>query len=154
MAPTRLVALALAATIFAASGCGGANNKSSVSLTRTDLIIRADAICRRVNTLHNSITITSQADEARVLQPLAVYERSALTSLDKLTPPTSMAGDWNEILANFRTLIDDTEKLAEAVKSNSLKQDQGLSETLNSTRKQINVIATHDGFQDCTRLGS
>jgi hypothetical protein len=178
MAPTRLVALALATTALAASGCGGANsgagaensgasasssgsnnsngsgNKPSTRLTRAELIARADAICKRVVALRDSIVITSPADEARILPPFAAYQLSAVAALAKLDPPSSMAGDWNAILTSFRTLADDTEKVAKAAQSNSLQQMQSLSLPLNDVRRRITVIAARSGLQSCSRIGS
>jgi hypothetical protein len=178
MAPTRLLALALASTALAASGCGGGGNsgahasnsgngagsgadsnnsggsRSFVRLTRAELIARADAICRRVVAQRDSIVITSPTDEARVLPPFAAYQLSALAALARLYPPSSMGRDWNKFLASFRTLAADTEKVAMAAQSNSLRQMQSLSLPLNDARKHISVIAARDGLPSCSQIGS
>ena len=64
MAPIRLVATIFAAT-FAISGCGGSsenkvsNSEPHKTLTSAELISRADAICRRVNTFRHTTRITA-----------------------------------------------------------------------------------------------
>jgi hypothetical protein len=167
MAPTRLVALALTATVFATFGCGGGTNGGSGAgrvsgagggsqvskrLTRAELIVRADAICRRVNTLRHSTTIGSQADLARVLPPFAAYEQSALVNLAKLTPPASMVSDWRKIVSNFRTLAGDTEKVAQDAKSNTLSRARNLSVRLNRAGQRVSAVAARDGFKDCSQI--
>jgi hypothetical protein len=185
MAPTRLVALALTATVFATFGCGsgtgsgggagrasgagsvsgtssvsgasgggggGGGGQASKRLTRAELIARADAICRRVNTLRHSTTITSRADLARVLPPFAAYEQSALVNLTKLTPPASMKSDWNKIVANFRILAGDTEQVAEHAKSNTLSKVGSLSVALNHAGQRVSAVAARDGFKDCSQI--
>ncbi len=178
MAPIRIVALALAA-IFAISGCGAGNTSTSSSasatksanntgtaagatnanseaptkiLTRAELVLRADAICRRINTFRHSETITSSAALTRVLPAFAAYEQSAFASLAKLTAPASMRREWHKILANFRTLADDTQIVAENAKSNTLSKVQRLGLALNHVRRQISTKAAHDGFRDCSLI--
>jgi uncharacterized protein YceK len=165
MAPTRIVALTLAA-IFAISGCGTGKTSTSSSagsnattseaptkiLTKADLIRGADAICRRINTFRHSETITSPATLARVLPAFAAYEQSAFTSLAKLTAPASMRREWHKILANFRTLADDTQIVAENAKSNTLSKVQRLGRALNHVRRQISTRAAYDGFSDCSSI--
>jgi hypothetical protein len=166
MSRTRLAALALAATTLAASGCGGTTKSSSQAappaqaeshtqtgpLTRTELIAKADAICSRVNAQLASTAIRSTHDYARLLPQVAAYEQTELAELGKLTPPASMASDWQQILASTRTLAGDTAKIAEYAKSNNLKAARALLTTATTAQQQMLATAKRNGFKDCSRL--
>ncbi len=153
MSRPRLAALVLVVTTLAASGCGDSSGSSN-SLTRSELIARADAICRRVNAKLASTTISRPQDYARLLLPLAAYERAAVAEMRKLIPPASVANGWQQVLAGAQTLADATAKLGESVKGNSL---QGTPSTRSASiaaakgTQQMTAAARREGFKDCAR---
>jgi hypothetical protein len=176
MPRTRLAALALAASALAGSGCGGAAKPSSqVSQTassssssaraqtptapespsspssRSELIARADAICRRVNAKRASITITRPQDIPLDIPPLAAYEEAAVSAMRQLTPPASMANGWKQIVAASQTVADVTTKVGNAAKAGKLESTRSLDGVLTSATEQMLNTAKREGFTDCAQ---
>jgi hypothetical protein len=156
MSRRHLAALALVATTLAASGCGGSAG-SSGSLTRSELIARGDAICRRINAKLRATTVTSARDYARLAPPLAAYEQAAVAEMRKLTPPASMANGWNQVVSGAQMLADGTAKLGQyAQRSNPFQAHQTPSvhaafvATAEGMRQMV-AAAQREGFNDCAQ---
>jgi hypothetical protein len=163
--------LALAATMLAASGCGGATKSTSQRaapartesstatesssrtgpLTRAELIAAADLICRRVNAKHAATTFSSRASLARLLPMLAAYQQEADSAMRKLTPPASMAKSWKEMVADATTFTTAMAKLGEYVKANNVKGGYSVSHAGARANERLLAIAKREGFTDCAR---
>jgi hypothetical protein len=146
----QLTALTLAAATLAAAGCGGSSSKS---LTRSQLIAKADSICHRVNAKLTSANgqINSQQDIARLAPQLAAYEQEAVVQLSKLTAPATIASDWKTIVTAAGTLAQNTAKLGEYAKANNLTAARALVSTSKKVQQQMLAVAKRDGFKDCSR---
>jgi hypothetical protein len=146
-----VVAVLLATSVFAATGCGksssptgttaGAQPATSAApqttasdvassgsangkaLTRDAFIAEADAICKRIVAQRAAANgrLKSQQDLARQVALLAVYEQGALTTLSGLRPPGSMEGEWQRIAALVRRLAAETTKFGDDVKEGRVK---------------------------------
>jgi hypothetical protein len=136
-----LAALALAATILITSGCGG----STKPLSREQLIAKADPICRvAVETVsYANITPTKIVHFA---SRLAAAEQRAYTELARLTPPASIADDWQLILDGFRESARDFRSLAGAAHPGS---EGARFESLYGAVRGRAWTAREDGFKDC-----
>jgi hypothetical protein len=145
---TRVAAIALTATVLAASGCGS----SSKPLTRAELTAKANAICKTVTAKISSKSIKTQQEIARVAGELASFEQTALTSLSKLVPPTELEDDWKRFVAGAQTLAENTAKLGEYAKANNLKGAKGLIVSSEATQKQMVAIAKRDGLTACEQV--
>jgi hypothetical protein len=145
---TRVAAIALTATVLAASGCGS----SSKPLTRAELTAKANAICKTVTAKISSKSIKTQQEIARVAGELASFEQTALTSLSKLVPPTELEDDWKRFVAGAQTLAENTAKLGEYAKANNLKGAKGLIVSSEATQKQMVTIAKRDGLTACEQV--
>jgi hypothetical protein len=144
---TRLTALALTVMALAACGCGG----SSKPLTRAELTVKADAICKHVDAKlasTNKRTSTVQSF-ARLAPELASFEQMELAELSKLTPPAALANDWKMIVADAQILAENTAKLGEYAKANDIKGAQGLIALSEHTQQQIIATAKRDGLTGC-----
>jgi hypothetical protein len=135
----------LAASVFAAAGCG----KSAKPLTRAQLLVRADAICRRVNKKLSSTTIKTQQDLVRALPRLSGYEQEGLADLSKLIPPPSMENDWKVIIAGAQTIADNTAKLSESAKAKDLRAVRALITEIGKVEQHTAAIAKRNGFKAC-----
>ena len=145
---TRVAAIALTATMLAASGCGS----SSKPLTRAELTAKANAICKTVTAKISSRSIKSQQDIARVAGELAGFEQTALTNLSKLVPPAELEDDWKKFVAGAQTLAENTAKLGEYAKMNDLKAAKGLIVSSEATQKEMVTIAKRDGLHACEQV--
>lgn len=140
--------LVLAAVLFTTAGCGHTSNNAS--LTRSQLIAKADAICQRLQTTLESNNVGTSQDIGRVAPELASTERAALAELRKLTPPSELAGDWREILAGARSLAESTERLGEYARQNKYSSARRFIVSAEAVHHQMTAITTQDGFHDCT----
>jgi hypothetical protein len=149
MGRRHLATLALAAAaVLAASGCGS----SPKPLTRAELTVKADTICRSVTARLTKNAIKTQQDIARVAGELASFEQSALTKLSKLVPPAELADDWKQFIAGAQTLAENTSRLGEYAKANKLKASRGLITSSQATQQKMTAIAKRDGLKDCQQV--
>ncbi len=169
MSRTRLIALALVATALTVAGCGGstktvgATQASSVgstqssspsgALTRSELIAKADPICRRVNAEISAKVYRTAASIGQLAPELASFEQAATTELRSLTPPASLAQDWHQIVADNQTRAEDTAKLGEYIRAKKQAAANSLLISTGPIQRQMLAIAARDGFNDCSRPG-
>jgi hypothetical protein len=170
-----LLAPVMAATAFAALGCGGSAKtqstvatvmksasakakavvvaKSTPPLSRGELISRADGICARLSAEkhHNSILIKTIQAIKQYLPQFAIREQSAVGELARLTPPSSMEKDWGQFITGYRMLANSTTKLGEFVQSHTFGEARHLYGA--STRIEHATFATarHAGFKSCSQ---
>jgi len=166
MLNTRLAASALATIMLTASGCGESAKSSSHSalagssqleaqtkrpLNRAQLIAQADAICERVNTERDSMTIRTRADYARILPQIATYEQTALAEMIKFSPPKSMEEDWKQILNEIRTIAESTAKAGESFQSHHINPPTSLLTSAAAAGQRLSLVAHRDGFKACAQ---
>lgn len=146
---TRLSAVALVAAALLVAGCGGSSPKP---LTRAELTVKANTICRTMTSKLASKSATTQQQLARVAGELASFEQTALGELGKLVPPRELTNDWKEFVAGAQTLADNTAKLGEYAKSNKLKAAKALIIASETVQQQMVAIAKRDGLTDCQQI--
>ncbi len=148
--------LPLAAVL--ATGCGGTG--STKTLTRAQLIAQADPICAsasakrkearaRLGKAASFASPQALTTIAKTAPGLAAYEREAVSKLGRLNAPTSLAHDWQSMLAGLQRLANDTAQLGAYAKEKNVKQAEKLTSGSESTRKQLLAIAGRDGFKNC-----
>lgn len=177
MSPTRLAALALAATTLAASGCGGSSKTTSTStaaattapsstgststttaattaqhgkaLTKAQLIAKADAVCKRIEVRLHAQGAKTVSDVVRLAPQLAAYHQARAAELDRVTPPASLEADWKQIVAAMHTAAEDTVKFGEYTKANNAAGTQELQAAAIRLHQQTLAIAMRDGITKC-----
>jgi hypothetical protein len=177
MLHTQLAALALAAITLVASGCGGSSKTESTTtaaavstaatstattstpataepgkLTRAELIAKTDAICARINAKRSSTKFTKEQDYARLVPPLAAYEQAAAAELSKLTPPASMANEWQQIASRVQTVANDTATVGHDIVTKQDNAGGALLTKLTNILLQMNAIAKREGFTSCAQF--
>lgn len=143
-----LAALALAAIVLTtAAGCGG-----SKGLSRSELIAKANPLCRRANEALDSSKL-NPSNIAQVAPAVAVTVQQVSAELAKLTPPESMASDWKVMVDSVRRAGVGLGKLAQAAKTSSLaKPSQAYIEgekEFSSGQSDRSQIAQHNGVSEC-----
>jgi hypothetical protein len=161
---------------LAAAGCGGgsatpASSDAGVSnavstktiasstpvgppLTRSKLIARADAICKRRNTAIDAVKLAglTAADVARFASQSAALEQTALLELGKLSPPPAMTARWRAILAYDRKLLAAVLKLGEYGERHQTARINALARSTQRVKRELIAAAAHDGFRYCSRV--
>jgi len=165
-----VVVVVAVAPLFAA-GCGGSgkapaissaassvgrteSGNSNESAAKSRLIAHADAICRRLNRELTSASRPEASKVARTAPHNAALEQRAVVALSKLTPPASLARDWTQIIAYRRTLAQELVALARDAKVGDVPAMQALGVTKKHVHQKLTQLATHDGFTDCSSVGT
>lgn len=144
-----LATLALAASVLAAAGCGESAG-STKQLTRSELIVRGDALCRRINARLAATRIKSGKDNAR----LGAYEQAEVAEMRRLTPPASMASGWRQVVTGAQTLADATTKIGQYPLEGYFQPRPAVRAAFiaaGAGTKQMVTAAQREGFKDCAR---
>lgn len=121
-------------------------------LTRAALILRADAICARVNKRRTQLNFGSQTDVAKVMPALASFERKAASELGELIPPTAMAGDWKVIVAGAQALASETASYGQFAKANNPEAEHRVFVEAGKAQAKMAPVARRDGLKQCADL--
>ncbi|MGH2879520.1 MAG: hypothetical protein ACRDK4_07950 [Solirubrobacteraceae bacterium] len=148
MSSTRIAAV-LAASALVGAGCGGSSPSTSGSLTRAELIAKADVICARVHVEYHANGYTTKASIARLAPILAGDEQTAVDELRGLRAPASMVSDWNMIIDNAQTTATDTAKLGQLAKEGKFDQAAPLFNANQQNEHRALAVAARDGFKEC-----
>ncbi len=169
MLSTKFAVLALAATALAASGCGksssaatsnnsvgksssvASSNTSDGTLTKAELIAKADAICATINGLRSTIKLKTKQSYITLLPTLAAAEQNAVGEFRKLVPPASMASDWNQLAADTQTLSTDTARFAQYIKVQNIPATRALGLAAKNIQQHMKAVGARDGFHECGR---
>lgn len=160
-----LTAIALSALVIG-SGCGGstkppaqaAGSNSANTTTQTkkltdaELIAATDSACRRIHAKLASYHISTIAQLGSVARELSDYESQVVADLDKLTPSTSLASDWKQIVADLHILASNTARVGDLTRKQEFNQSTGLIREVNDARQRVLAIAMRDGFRGCTQI--
>lgn len=144
----RLAGVALATTTLAVSGCGS----TAKPLTRAELTVKANAICKAVTAKLTTKTVKTQQDIARIAPELAGFEQTALSELSKLIPPAELENDWKQFVAGAQTLAENTAKLGEYAKANNLKAAHALITSSVAIQHQMVATARRAGLTSCEQV--
>jgi hypothetical protein len=152
----RLAPLLILVAI-AAAGCGS----SGSSPTRQSFVAQADPICKQVssersaaNAAVNKVSPSTTKELivlAKVAPSVAADEEQAVVKLRALTPPSSLSGSWNTLLAGMKQLADDATHTAVDAKAGKLEEVKSITASGRQLRQQLTAIATRDGFVYCGR---
>jgi hypothetical protein len=170
---TRLLvtSLSIAVTFAAVTSCGGKSGATASSRStdaasgtssppgeaaaRAQLIAAADAICGELDReLAASKQKSLALPEIARFAPLnAALEQRAVADLAKLTPPASLARDWQQIIAYRRMLAEELVKLGRYAKARDRAGIKALVVSKQRVRQSLLAIATRDGFKQCSSAG-
>ena len=127
---------------------------SGTPLSRSRLIAKADAICQRLSAeLSASPTISTKQELIAAASRRTALEQAALAELSKLTPPGSMAHDYQQLLAGRQTVIEDLKKLGEDTATGNTRAEDAVYASSASVIRQMAATAQRNGFKYCAKLG-
>jgi hypothetical protein len=169
MSRTCLAVVALTAGTLIAAGCGGSSKSSSHpasaqsstsaavtapagALTRAQLIARGNAICYRLNVRRTSITIRKRQDYEALVPALAGEELAAAVEMGKLTPPPSMAHDWQQMITGAHTIGEVTGHFRTYAEASNEKLARPFDPILTKGIDQLVGAAKHAGFKECSHF--
>lgn len=175
MSCTRLAVIALASTALAVSGCGNAakhgvsdgSGKTTAEvateasttvgqkgkvLVQEELIAKANSICARINARRDGLDIKSARDYGRLLPSLAIYEESTAAELASLIPPPALEGPWRQMVADAKTLADDTAKVGKyAADHGSVVGANSVASAGTLAAHHFQKVASQNGIKECAQ---
>jgi hypothetical protein len=158
------VSLALLFALLLLTGCGGTAGGKSGSFTidppgrkpedRHAFAAKAEAICAGLNSKLKASKLAGQS-EAVVLRVGAVHaklERTAVSELNALVPPSSLAASWGEMLSMRVALASALEQAVRAVQA----QDSNTLRIMNTAKASIHARESKDahklGLKRCATI--
>lgn len=142
MSRNLTAALMAAAMSLAVFSCGSSSN----TLSQTELVAKADAICKRANAVR-------EAERAGTNYAATVRsEQQALAELTKLIPPSTLAADWHQLLSDDNTLVKDTATFANFIQTHDPRGAHATIVAATNLQHTLGVLATRDGFKDCAQF--
>jgi hypothetical protein len=148
------------AIALAGAGCGGSSTSTGAGQPRpahasSPLVAKADAICNELNRRLAAEHVASTDDHelARITPVSAFLEEQAIHELSALTPPASLAHDWQQMMGYRRTLARELTELGRAAKAKDEPGVQGLIASKKLVHHKLELLATHAGLVACARLG-
>lgn len=151
---TLLTTILIGVLVPTITGC---SSSSTGPLTQAQLAAKSNAICGPLNA-HLAMTEYGTAPHLALHgQTVYAWERAALSELEELVPPSTLAGDWTAVLTGLRTLADHTERAALMAKALIAKHvliekafpflaaDQYAGE-------RAAAIAERDGWHECAQV--
>lgn len=165
--PMVLVLLAVALPI---GGCGGGSSagsaaqadahggtaaKPSAGSGEARFIVKADAVCGRINKKIEAIKAKSASPgEVKRIIPLTLsIEQHGLVALEQLEPPASLARDWRRMLGYRQTLARELAQLLELARKNDGTSLKPLSASKKRVHNALAKAAAADGFRACAKIG-
>ncbi len=140
--------MGVATTTHGASATSPEGSSLSPTLSHSQLVARADAICARVNAKRSTIHIGSP-HSLRAVTPLAHYERTASEELARLIAPSDIAYDWRQIVVDYRTIAAITAKIGLFAQEDRLSAIHAAIITATRAQQDLLVAAQRGGFKDC-----
>jgi hypothetical protein len=119
-------------------GCGG-----SSSLSASDLVSKANAICADVNTKAAADTKAQNVDK------LVSDGEAALKQLKALKPPSSSKANYEAFIAELDASLPQIKALAAAIDAKDVAKVQALSPGVETANKKVNAAATTAGLTTC-----
>jgi hypothetical protein len=175
-----LPALAIVAAVLSTAGCGGGSSTagtngggahSAASSTATvatasrtessgsasapvsGSVTRADAICKRLISELRHQELNRGAQVAQIASRRAAMEQATLAELREITPPASIAHDYQMLLADRQTLIEDTAKLGSAIVAKNKQMAARVFTSSGVVLKRMKDVGRRNGFTYCGVIG-
>jgi hypothetical protein len=118
-------------------------------LTRTQWIAKSDAICTRLNTQLEAITVRKAWELPRVLPQEAALVRTEVSELAKLVPPASKTSAWQDFLTESLQWAEGSDKLVAYRNLGDEITKSPLAVNILAIRKHLTMIARQDGLIAC-----
>ena len=172
----QLAALALATTALAAAGCGSTSKQSStdssvgastataarttattatsasgkhITPAESILIAKAGAICQRVKAQHRSMRLATNYAIAHEIPRFAAAQQATVAELSRITPPASMAHEWEKLVRSARLLASDTTKLGETAAAYHFSAIGHMVVRMDKDEQTITRLAKHNAITGC-----
>jgi hypothetical protein len=134
---------AVVALILPLAGCGG-------GLSKSELVAKGDAICKRVN---RQVAKEPEPKTAADLQGLAkkTVEISdpAIDDMEKLEPPDELEKDFAAFVASLKEQRDLTKQIGDAAGAGDTAKIQRVGAEAQKAQEKYRKLSDKIGFKEC-----
>jgi hypothetical protein len=150
--------------MISTAGCGGgtsnarsseSTNPSGVTLSKAQVIAKADAICKQMNVEFAADEPKGQslAETARITPHRAVLEQQVVKELDELKPPQAFADQLQRVISTRRSLAEELAVVGRDAKAGDIAAVHRLAASKAKLHHELRAFATAIGFTACGRVG-
>ena len=134
---------AVALLIVPLAACGG-------GLSKSELVAKGDAICKRVNArIAKQPDPQSAADLKRLAQrTIKVYD-PAIDDMKALDPPSELESDFKKFVASLRRLRDLTKRIGDAAGEGDTAKIKHVSTDAQKVQQEYRRLTGKIGFKEC-----
>ena len=139
----RAHAAVAALLIMPLAACGG-------GLSKSELVAKGDAICKRVNTaVAKEPDPKSAADLEKLAQKTVEISDPAIEDMDALEPPSELEEDFDKFVASLREQRDLTEQIGKAAGDGDTAKIQEIGTKAQKAQAEYQELADKIGFKEC-----
>lgn len=155
----RLPLLALSILALALAGCGSSDSSSGGNetatpepLTKTELVAKADAICKNMQTKIDAIPAPESIDDlATAIGEQIELSGPAIEDLKELTPPEDLQTQYDAWIAKLDELQAGTEEVKAAADTGSEEKVNAVVEKIDKINTKADEIGKELGFKVCAK---
>lgn len=147
--PIRRTAACGALVALTLAGCGSSGNSTSTTLSKSDFVSQADAICAKVTSARHSLgSPTSTSQVVSAITKLESAVQPELTQMQSLAAraPSDVKAAYDQFVAKVGSLVGLLPGLVQAAKSNDLAKAQQLQGQFQTAVNQGKVAAQRAGL--------
>jgi hypothetical protein len=134
---------AVALVVVPLAACGG-------GLSKSELIAKGDAICKRVNDrIAKEPEPKSIADLQRLAAKTVAVSNPAIKQMDALEPPDELKADFDKFVASLKQQRDLTKQIGDAAAKGDTAKIQEIGTEAGKAQAEYRKLSTKIGFKEC-----
>jgi len=125
------------------TACGG-------GLSKSELVAKGDAICKRINTrMAKQPDPKSAKDLQRLANKTVALSDPAIDDMEELEPPSELEADFDRFVASLKRQRDLTRKIGEAAGEGDTAELQKVGADAQKAQKEYRRLSGRIGFKEC-----
>ena len=134
---------AVAVLVVPLAACGG-------GLSKSELVAKGDAICKRVNTqIAKEPDPKSIDDLKRLADKTVAISDPAIKDMDALEPPDELKTDFDKFVASLRKQRDLTQQIGDAAGKGDTAKIQEIGTQAAKAQDEYRKLSSKIGFKEC-----
>jgi hypothetical protein len=134
---------AVAVLIVPLAACGG-------GLSKSELVAKGDAICKRVNAaVAKQPEPKTAADLQKLAEKTVKLSDPAIKDMEALQPPDELKADFDKFVASLKQQRDLTRQIGDAAGNGDTAKIQQLATNAQKAQADYRNLSTKIGFKQC-----
>ena len=139
----RMHAAAALLLLVVVAGCGG-------GLSKSELVAKGDAICKRINTrMAKEPDPKTTADLQRLAKRTVELSDPAIDDMEALEPPSDLEDDFKKFVASLKRQRDLTKEIGDAAGNDDTAKVQDIGTKAQKAQDEYRRLTGKIGFKQC-----